>query len=64
MEHMALGDYPGVHSDKSNNVPREVIETSGPKNTESSKKDEVPAKSSTYGNLSQEWSGLGRGSGK
>jgi len=64
MEHMALGDYPGVHYDKSNNVPQEVIDTSGPKNTEPSKKDEVPAKPSTYGNLSQGWSGLGRGSGK
>ena len=64
-EHMALGDYPGVHSDKSNNVPREVIETSGPKNIESKNiesknNDDTPMKPSTYGNLSQGWSGFGQ----
>lgn len=59
-EHMALGDYPGVHSDKSNNVPQEVIETSGPKNIESKNIEDIPAKSSTYGNLSQGWSGFGQ----
>jgi hypothetical protein len=55
-EHMALGDYPDVHSDKSNNVPQEVIDTSGPGTKNIASKPEVPIKSSTYGNLS--W-GLG-----
>ena len=49
-ESMAPGDYPGVHYDKSNAVPEEVL---------TSKNGDIPDKPNIYGNLSWGWSGFG-----
>ena len=47
-EPMMLGDYPGVHHDKSNAIP-----------TDFGKDDDVPMKPTIYGRLSWGWSGFG-----